>query len=333
MTKFRLVPPAGAPVPPHAVLSATFRLGDDGRDLTGLLRDQLKVRHVFAVSSGRAALTIILQALKRVSGRREVVIPAYTCFSVPSAVARAGLTIRLCDVDPKTLDLDQSALLRLDLDRVLCIIPSSLYGIPADLVTLERLSRASGAFLVDDAAQCLGATADKRPCGTFGDAGFYSFGRGKNISTMGGGILLTSREDLAHLIQNEVNKLPRPSSVNVLSSIVNSLLYAVMLHPSRYWIPNGIPFLELGESRFDPNFKIARLSAYQTRLAAQLFPFVDSYNGIRRDNADRLQAGIEGLEGIEIPRAGQGANPVYLRFPILARDGTHRARLLGRLRG
>ena len=138
MTKLRLVSPAGAPLPAHAVLSSALRGPKDRGDLIELLRDSLGIRHLFTVSSGRAALTILLNALKKCSDRREVVIPAYTCFSVPSAVVRAGLVIRLCDVDPKTLDLDQNALARLDLDMVLCIIASSLYGMPADLVALGK---------------------------------------------------------------------------------------------------------------------------------------------------------------------------------------------------
>ena len=330
--RFRLLAPAGAPLPAHAVLSSAFRLRGDDRRLTELLRDQLGIRHVFTVSSGRAALTILLNALKQCSGRREVVVPAYTCFSVPSAVVRAGLEIRLCDVDPKTLDVDCNALARLDLDKVLCIVPSSLYGMPSDLKTFERISRASGAFLIDDAAQALGATIADKPCGTFGDAGFYSLGRGKNITTLGGGIIVTKRDDLAKLIQNEVNELPHPSSLNVFSSTLNSLLYAGMLSPSRYWILDRIPFLGLGLSVFDPNFKMTHLSWYQERLASRLSSLVHPYNRIRRENAHQLQAGIEGIEGIEIPRPVKGTNPVYLRFPILARDGTHRARLLRRFR-
>ncbi len=329
---FRLVAPAGAPLPMRTVLSSALRGPKDQGDLIELLRDCLGIRHVFAVSSGRAALTILLNALKRCSDRREVIIPAYTCFSVPSAVVRAGLVIRLCDVDPKTLDLGHNARARLDLDKVFCVIPSGLYGMPADLVALEEIARASGAFLIDDAAQCLGGTVDERPCGTFGDAGFYSLGRGKNISTMGGGILITHRNDLAVLIGQELNNLPLPSILDSCSKILSSLVYALTLPPSRYWLLDRIPFLGLGLSVFDPNFKITKLSAYQERLASRLSTLVDPYNRIRQDNAHRLRAGIEGIEGIELPRSVMGSNPVYLRFPILARDGTHRSRLLRRFR-
>jgi len=297
-----------------------------------MLKTRLGVPHVFSVSSGRAALTILLRVLQQVSRQREVVIPAYTCFSVPSAIVRAGLSIRLCDVDPKTLDLDQNALLRLDLDKALCIVSSGLYGMPADLVRLDEIARDYGTFFIDDAAQCLGATVGERLCGTFGAGGFYSLGRGKNITTMGGGILLIHREDLAHLIQNELEKLPRPPSLRVLSSTLNSLLYAIMLPPSRYWFLDRIPFLGLGLSVFDPHFDMKRLSKYQGRLASRLLPLVHSYNHIRRENAYQLLWGIDGVEGIEIPQPVNGGNPAYLRFPILARDGMHRSRLLSRLK-
>jgi dTDP-4-amino-4,6-dideoxygalactose transaminase len=332
LSRFRLVAPAGAPLPARSVLPLVFRSVGDDRGLAELLATRLGVRNPFFVSSGRAALAILLKVLRQGSDRREVVIPAYTCFSVPSAVARAGLTIRLCDVDPKTLDLDLNALVRLDLGKALCIVPSGLYGLPGDLVALEQIARTSGAFLVDDAAQCLGAIKEGRACGSFGDAGFYSLGRGKGITTMGGGILVTHRPDLAQRIAGMVRDLRRPSTWAVGVAVAGALAYSAMLRPSRYWLLDHVPFLELGASRFEPDFPIARLSAYQTRLAARLFPRLDSYNEIRRHNADQLRSGIEGVEGIEIPRPGERTSPVYLRFPILARDAAHRSHLLRRLR-
>jgi perosamine synthetase len=331
MSLFRLVAPAGAPLPVRSVLPAFVEGLGDRRGLSGL-QERLGVRHLRLVSSGRAALTVLLEALQRGSERREVVVPAYTCFSVPSAVARAGLTIRLCDVDPETLDLDLNALVRLDLTRALCIVPSGLYGLPGELTELEMIARASGAFLIDDAAQCLGATKDARQCGTFGDAGFYSLGRGKGITTMGGGILVTDQDDLARRIDEGVRRLPRPSAREVCAAVGSSLVYSGMLRPSRYWLVDRLPFLSLGGSYFEPDFSMTHLSAYQRRLAEQVLPLVDSYNKIRRDHADHLRSGLVGAEGIVLSRAVAGASPVYLRFPILTRDAAHRASLLGRLR-
>jgi perosamine synthetase len=326
---FRLVAPAGAPLPVRTVLRSVLPSAGHAE---ATLRHQLGVRHAFFVSSGRAALTVLLEVMQRDSKRREVVIPAYTCFSVPSAVARAGLTIRLCDVDPKTLDLDLNALVRLDLTKALCIVPSGLYGIPGDLAAMEGIARGAGTSLVDDAAQCLGASREGRRCGTFGDAGFYSLGRGKGITTMGGGVLVTQRDDLARGIERHLRALPRPRVRETLAAVAGSLAYAAMLAPSRYWLVDRVPFLELGGSHFEPGFAMTQLSSFQRRLTERLLPLVDSYNAVRRARAEALRSGIDGIEGIEVPRPLEGALPVYLRFPILTRDRTHRADLLARLR-
>jgi perosamine synthetase len=143
---------------------------------------------------------------------------------------------------------------------------------------------------------------------------------------------VASRRNLVEKIAAIVRGLRPPSAWTVGAAVASSLAYSAMLRPSRYWLIDQIPFLELGASRFEPDFQVARLSAYQIRLATRIFSRLDSYNAIRRYHADQLRSGLEGIEGVEIPRPVDGTNPVYLRFPILTRDRAHRAYLLGRLR-
>jgi len=331
MAAFRLVAPAGAPLPLRAILGAALRASGGPGQLMEKLRARLEVRHCFLVSSGRVAVTVFLKALQRVSGRREVVVPAYTCFSVPAAVARAGLVIRLCDIDPKTLDLDQRSLLQLDPSKVLCIIATGLYGVPGNLAALEAIARVWGVFLLDDAAQCLGARVGGRSCGRFGDGGIFSLGRGKVLATVGGGIMVTDNDELGGLLHEGVSRLPRPPAGAASAAIMASLVYAGMIHPRRYWLPARLPFLGLGTSRFDPHFRMTRLSAYQARLAEQQLPSLESHNRIRRKHAEQLRTAINGVEGIEVPRPAVGADPVYIRFPILTRDRNHRSHLSRRL--
>jgi len=90
--------------------------------------------------------------------------------------------------------------------------------------------------------------------------------------------------------------------------------------------------LDLGGSHFEPEFPLAQLSAYQRRLAEQVLPLAGAYNKTRRDHADHLRSGLEGVAGISLARPVAGASPVYLRFPILTRDSAHRAALLRQLR-
>src|SRR5687767_5410319 len=101
----RTLPPAAAPLGLADLWHAVAGAVGPTRTLSALRQEigrHFGVRHVFLVSSGTAALTLALKALKSASRRTGVVIPAYTCFSVPAAVSQAGLRPVLCDIDPRT---------------------------------------------------------------------------------------------------------------------------------------------------------------------------------------------------------------------------------------
>jgi dTDP-4-amino-4,6-dideoxygalactose transaminase len=106
----RTLPPAATPIGIRDIASGICGIVAGQQELDrfqGELKEHFGVKHCFLVSSGKAALTLILLALKELSpDRDEVLIPAFTCYSVPSSIVRAGLRIRLCDLHPDCLDFD-----------------------------------------------------------------------------------------------------------------------------------------------------------------------------------------------------------------------------------
>src|SRR5436309_1199496 len=155
----RTLPPAAAPLgwidlwhgAAGALSPATSR-----RRVEEQIRRRFGVRHVFLVSSGTAALTLSLKALRSLSGRTEVVIPAYTCYSVAAAVEKAGLRPVLCDIDPSTFDFDHALLERTLGANTLCVIAHHLFGVPSDIERIRAVCSARGIFVVEDAAQAMG---------------------------------------------------------------------------------------------------------------------------------------------------------------------------------
>jgi dTDP-4-amino-4,6-dideoxygalactose transaminase len=110
----RFVAPAGAPVEISQIIrsagAAIFNHCQE-EELLQPLATRLGARHVFGVSSGRAALALILRSLSRLKpDRRVVALPAYTCFTVPAAVVHAQLKIHPVEIDPATLDCDPGGL-------------------------------------------------------------------------------------------------------------------------------------------------------------------------------------------------------------------------------
>src|ERR1700730_7688526 len=215
----RFVPPAGVPLKMTQVLRALRTAlslnGNDAAECLTSVAALLRVRYVLGVSSGRAALWVVLRSLQRLRPERDVVaLPAYTCFSVPASVVRAGLKVYPVDIDPHTLDFDLSQLELLPEKKLLCVVTSNLFGFVNDLPRIRQAAEARGAFVLDDAAQALGAVRNGQFAGTLGDVGVFSLDRGKALATMEGGLIVTNSEEIAAIVQEETKHLSAPSSAH-----------------------------------------------------------------------------------------------------------------------
>jgi dTDP-4-amino-4,6-dideoxygalactose transaminase len=261
--------------------------------------------------------------------RVEIIVPGYTCYSVPAAVERAGLVPRLCDVDPDTLSPDLASLANVDFDRVLAIVSANLYGLPNALQDIEELARRHGVLMLDDAAQALGAGIGGRAAGSFGDVGIWSFDKGKNITTLQGGVLSANAGPLSQSLAGAVAALPGAGAAATLTTLAKLPAYSVLLRPALYGAVRLLP-LGLGLTPYETNYPITRFSRALAGLAASQFERLASINGQRIANAVRLREALSQVHGIRIPSVLAGAEAVYARFPLLV-DRDLRRRLVGDL--
>jgi perosamine synthetase len=335
MSALRQVAPAGTPITLGALGAWSGRLvrgGDHVADLTAAVRDRFGLAGCTPTATGRAGLVLILRALARLAppSRIEVVIPSYTCYTVAASVVVAGLRPRVVDIDIETLDFAPSALERVDYSRVLAIVPTNLFGLPSNLPWLQSLASQHGVRLIDDAAQAMGASIGGRASGTWGDAGLYSLDKGKNITAIEGGLAVTRNADLADALAAEAASLTPPSSGAVTRDAMKLLAYAVFLRPWLYWIPNAVPQLQLGTTRYTPEIAAERYNGVLAAMALQMLPRLAALNAARQRVAAALAEAVSG-SGLTTVRVHDGAEAVYLRFPVLARNRTERDALIASL--
>lgn len=156
----------------------------------------LNVPHAIAVGSGGMALQMSIRALGMKPGN-EIVHQIDTCSATAMAVMNAGVTPIFSDISTKNFMLDTGHLEKSLSSHSRAIIGTHMWGNPENMAELRLSADTAGIQLIEDACLGLGAIAQGRAAGTWGDVGVFSFGCVKPIQGGEGGMIVTSNSDLA----------------------------------------------------------------------------------------------------------------------------------------
>ena len=307
-----LIPPIAVPVSPAAIAKSVAGAADSARDTFAAdLAKRFNASSVALFGSGRGALLAILSSLPR-EGRREVLVPAYTCWSVPAAVVRAGLRVRLYDLDPLTFrlakDLDPAAY-----DRAAAVILADLLsvapGLESDADSIRRQN--PELCVVIDRAQSWPGEASA------GGLTLLSFGRGKPMPLGGGGAVL-ARGVPCGIQGPNVRK-------GGLGGALTLAMVSLLGHPECFRGPASIPALGIGTTVFDPAFDEGRpFRRWQDRLGCALMPRMAEFEKRRREHAARLSEVVAATRGWSVGPWTGGP----LRLPVYAASRGLRDRMI-----
>lgn len=269
------------------------------------------VRHCVGVGNGTDALELALLAAG-VGREDEVVLPANTFIATAEAVVRAGARPVLVDCDPDTWLIDVDAALAAVGPRTTAVVPVHLYGQHAAVERLEAKLAGSGTRIVEDAAQCQGASRLGRTAGAGADTGAgtgaerltgiaaTSFYPGKNLGAYGdGGAVLTDDAALAGKVRALANH-------------------------------GG-----LGKYRHDHVGCNSRLDALQAVVLRAKLRRLEGWNDARRAAAARYDELLADVEGVARPVADAGNVHVWhlyvVRLDVFEGDRARRDALIAKL--
>lgn len=185
----------------HVMTSTRFILGDNVKKLERDIATYSQVRNGIGVGNGSDALHLSLIACGVEEGD-EVITTAFTFFATAGAIARIGAIPVFVDIDPKTYNIDPALIESKITSKTRAIIPVHLYGQPADMDPIIEIAKKHNLFIIEDAAQAIGAKYNGRIVGSLGHAACYSFFPTKNLGAYGdGGMVVTDNDDLAEKIR------------------------------------------------------------------------------------------------------------------------------------
>ncbi|HWL86831.1 MAG TPA: DegT/DnrJ/EryC1/StrS family aminotransferase, partial [Polyangiaceae bacterium] len=186
----------------EVVRDQVFILGDRVAAFERQLADAVGVQHAVGVASGTDALRLALVALG-IGPRDAVITTPFTFVASAEAIVRAGAKPVFADVESDGVHLSPDHVAACihgwrGPERLRAILVVHLFGACADTRALRALADAHGLFLIEDAAQALGAVRDGAPAGAVGHASALSFFPSKTLGAWGdGGALVTSNDDVA----------------------------------------------------------------------------------------------------------------------------------------
>lgn len=245
--------------------------------------------HAVAVNNGTTSLIASIQVLELQPGD-EVITSPFTFVATLNAILEAGATAVFADIREDDFNIDPANVRALVTEYTKAIMPVHLYGQMADMDPLVQIAEEFNLTIIEDSAQSHGAEYRGRRAGSYG-LGSFSFYATKNLTTGEGGMITTNDATLA-------------DKLRVLRNQGMRARYQYEVAGNNY-----------------------RLTDLQ---AALVLPQLDRYDGIveqRQRNAEKLNAGLKGIQGLHLPQQLKGRRHVWHQYTVrldntakLARD-------------
>jgi perosamine synthetase len=183
-----------------------FRNGDpfltefrETETLEKMIKEFISVKHCYMTTSGSTAILVALLACDIKAGD-DVLVPDYTMIATANAVRLLGANPILCDVDKETYTLSLETIQKKRTPNTKAVLHVSLNNRTTGIEEIVKYCKESGIYLIEDAAQSLGAKVNGTHFGTFGDIGCFSLSSPKIITTGQGGFVITNSSSLAEKI-------------------------------------------------------------------------------------------------------------------------------------
>src|SRR5437667_4203861 len=178
--------------------SGRFAQGPATSDFEAKFAAYCGVDHCVSLNSGTSALHLALRCLD-VGPGDEVITPAMTFIATAWAISYAVAKPVFVDIDSARRTMCPSKLEAAITPRTKAIIPVHLYGMPADMDSINAIADQYGIPVIEDAAQAHGARYRGKRVGQFGRVACFSFYPSKNLGAYGeGGALITNDASIAH---------------------------------------------------------------------------------------------------------------------------------------
>jgi len=261
------------------------------------------VKHAVTVNSATSGLIAAVGAIGIEPGDEIIVSPWTMCASATAILHWNAIPV-FADIEPETFNLDPKSVEANITPYTKAIMAVDIFGHSADMDTLMAIADKHGLKVISDAAQAPGVFYKDKYAGTLAHVGSYSLNYHKHIHTGEGGILVTDDDEICERLQLIRNHAEAVVGGKGVANLANMIGY---------------------------NF---RLGEIECAIGIEQLKKLSCFVASRQHAAERLSAGLNGLEGLRAPVVRPDCTHAYYVYPMvldITKLGVPRARIVGAL--
>lgn len=284
-------------------------------------------RYALSFPYGRSALYALLKSQGLIGS--EVIMPAYTCIVVSNAIVASENVPVFVDISLEDFNMDLEKMKESVSPRTKGVIATHMYGYLVDIESVRDIVP-DDVLVIEDAALAFMSEHEDKKVGSFGDAGFFSFNLGKQISTVEGAMVVTNNEEIYMKLESFRQQNFTYNSLMSLKRVLVLLISQVLYHPNFFGIVHKIwkkwGFLNKRTKNWSlsdinmPKDYLDAFTAIQAAIGlAQLRRSKESVEK-RRFLAQLYDQYLRNLEEIVLPPLVKGASYSHYTIRVKHRD-------------
>ena len=259
-----------------------YIMGPEIRELEEKLAEYVGVKHCITCANGTDALLMALMALGIGPGDEVITVP-YTWISTAEVIALLRAKPVFVDIRPDTFNLDPDHLEAAITLQTKAIMPVGIYGQCADMTRISAIAIKHGIPVIEDAAQCFGATHHGKKACNLSLIGCTSFFPSKPLGCYGdGGAIFTENDALADKMRQ------------------------IRIHGQK--AKHQHPLVGIN----------GRLDTLQAAILLEKFTLFPEECNLRAKAGKRYDTLLAGIPGIQPPVIAPGNTSVYAQYTVLS---------------
>jgi len=265
-----------------------WSMGPEIEELENLIKEYVGANYCLTFNSGTSALHALLLAYKIMEGD-EVIVPSWSFISTANSVLFVKGIPVFSDIEESNFGLDPKLISQKITSKTKAIIPMDYSGLSCKIDEIKEVAQENKLFLIEDAAEALGASVNGKKVGTLSNSAMFSFCGNKVFTTGEGGAIITDSKE----IYEKLKLIRSHGRVDKGSYFDDS---------------SASQYLALGF-----NWRMSTITAV---LGISQLGKLDKIIKMRQNNAKLISSSLSKIPQIKTPSAPEGYEHIYQMYTI-----------------